>query len=249
MKTVPILGTPLAATTYAGLSRFLLERSHEPGPFAVDFSNTHIVTMRRHESDFRNLTVCMDLFCPDGMPLVWAMNAGGAGLEDRVYGPTFTREFLSTVPAGSTHYLVGGSETCGERFRARMLERNASLQFLGGFHGRCAGDGVLEEDSRVCDEILALAPDFIWVGLGTPKQYAWIARIKPRLNRGILLAVGFAFDVNAGTKPDAPTWMQKSGLTWIYRMATEPRRLVSRYAKWNTLFLWYLLRDSVLKNR
>jgi N-acetylglucosaminyldiphosphoundecaprenol N-acetyl-beta-D-mannosaminyltransferase len=126
-----------------------------------------------------------------------------------------------------------------------MLERNPSLQFLGGYHGNCSTNGVLEEDSRVCEEILAFAPDFIWVGLGTPKQYAWIDRIKPRLGRGILLAVGFAFDVNAGTKADAPLWMQRNGLTWLYRMASEPRRLVSRYAKWNTLFLWYLFSDAV----
>lgn len=247
MKTIPILGTQLAATTYADLSRTLLDRSSQPGPCAIDFSNTHIVTMRRHDPDFRKLTSCMDVFCPDGMPLVWAMNATGAGLKDRVYGPTFTREFLSAAPAGSRHYLVGGSETCGARFRERMLERNPSLQFVGGYHGRCSMDGRLEEDERVSDEILSLAPDFIWVGLGTPKQYAWIDRIKPRLSRGILLAVGFAFDVNSGTKPDAPALMQKYGLTWLYRMATEPKRLVSRYAKWNTLYLWYLLRDPLAK--
>jgi exopolysaccharide biosynthesis WecB/TagA/CpsF family protein len=61
---------------------------------------------------------------------------------------------------------------------------------------------------------------------------------------GILLAVGFAFDVNAGTKPDAPAWMQRAGLTWAYRLATEPRRLAIRYLKWNSLFLYYLLKTK-----
>jgi N-acetylglucosaminyldiphosphoundecaprenol N-acetyl-beta-D-mannosaminyltransferase len=245
IKTIPILGTPLAVTSYADLSRFLFERSLQPDPFAVDFSNTHIVTMRRHEPAFRGMTSCMDLFVPDGMPLVWAMNAQGANLKDRVYGPTFTREFLSAVPGKSSHYLVGGSEECGKKFRERMLGNNPSLDFVGGYHGNCSGSGILDADDRVLREILSLRPDYIWVGLGAPKQYAWIARVKPHLDHGILLAVGFAFDVNAGTKADAPQWMQKCGLTWIHRMASEPKRLVSRYVKWNSLFLWYLLRDSL----
>ena len=245
VKTIPILGTPLAVATYSDLSLFLLHRSRQSGPFAVDFSNTHIVTMRRHEPEFRQLTSCMDLFAPDGMPLVWAMNAQGAALKDRVYGPTFTRKFLATAPAAATHYLVGGSEECGWMFRERMQRINPSLHFVGSYHGLCSGDGVLEHDGRVLREIQSLRPDYIWVGLGAPKQYEYISRIKPLLDHGILLAVGFALDVNAGTKNDAPLWMQASGLTWLYRMSSEPRRLVSRYAKWNSLFLWYLLRETI----
>ncbi|MEI6279717.1 MAG: WecB/TagA/CpsF family glycosyltransferase [Verrucomicrobiae bacterium] len=241
METIPVIGTPLAVTNYADLSRFLLERAGRGGAFAVDFSNTQIVTMRRHEPAFRRLTACMDLYLPDGMPLVWALNSEGAGLKDRVYGPTFTRSFLSCAPADTTHYLVGGSAECGGKFRERMRSLNPSLRFVGSYHGNCSAGGILEDDGRVLAEILTLKPDFIWVGLGTPKQYAWIDRIKPLIAHGILLAVGFAFDVNAGTKSDAPMWMQKRGLTWIHRMASEPGRLGGRYLKWNSLFLWYHL--------
>ena len=248
VKTFPILGTPLSAIDYAELSHFLIERSAQfVEPYAVDFSNTHILTMRRHSPGFSAITSCIDLFCPDGMPLVWAMDRLGANLKNRVYGPTFTREFLSSAPSGSTHYLIGGSEDCGRRFRLRMLQLNPAIQFVGGYHGYCSSDGVLEDEERIHAEILLLKPDFIWIGLGTPKQYYWLARIKPLLSRGILLAVGFAFDVNAGTKSDAPMWMQKRGLTWAHRMACEPSRLGARYLKWNTLFLCYLLRDALMK--
>ena len=244
MKAIPILGTPLAVTNYAELSHFLIDRSRQPESYAVDFSNTHIVTKRRHEPSFRKLTSSMDLFCPDGMPLIWAMNARGARLNDRVYGPAFTNKFLSCAPSDTTHYLVGGSTICGEQFRARMLKQNSMIKFIGSFHGNCSIDGILDEDDRVREEIRALSPNFIWVGLGTPKQYAWISRMKSQLPSGTLFAVGFAFDVNAGTKPDAPMWMQRYGLTWLYRMANEPGRLGGRYLKWNSLFLWYLIRDS-----
>jgi N-acetylglucosaminyldiphosphoundecaprenol N-acetyl-beta-D-mannosaminyltransferase len=215
------------------------------GALAVDFANTQIVTMRRHDPVFAGLAGCIDMVLPDGMPLVWAMNAKGAALKDRVYGPTFTRRFLASCPQGMTHYLVGGSEECGRRFRERMQELNPLLEFVGGYHGSCSPEGVLDDGGATLEEIKTKRPDFIWVGLGTPKQYGWIARSKPQLDHGILLAVGFAFDVNAGMKPDAPAWMQKYGLTWMYRMASEPRRLAGRYLKWNSLFLAYSAWDTL----
>jgi N-acetylglucosaminyldiphosphoundecaprenol N-acetyl-beta-D-mannosaminyltransferase len=243
---IPVMGTGLLATTYEGLSRRLLEKlSDGEGTLAVDFANTQIVTMRRHDPEFAILSRCIDITVPDGMPLVWAMNRKGAGLEDRVYGPTFTREFLASCPEGLTHYLVGGSEECGRRFRERMMELNPSLNFIGGYHGSCSPEGILKDDAAVLAEIREKKPDFIWVGLGTPKQYGWIARIKPKLDHGVMLAVGFAFDVNAGMKPDAPAWMQRAGLTWLYRMGSEPRRLIGRYLKWNSLFIWYLLSEAM----
>lgn len=242
--SIAVLGTPLACTNYDGLAAFLLARRDEPVPFAADFANTHIVTMRRHDPSFRALSATMDLFAPDGMPLVWCMNRAGARLRDRVYGPTFTRRFLAAAPADTTHYLIGGSERCGALFRQRMLALNPGLRFVGGYHGRCSAAGVLADDDAVLADLLARRPTFIWVGLGTPKQYHWIARVKPRLAAGVLLAVGFAFDVNAGTKPDAPAWMQRTGLAWLYRLGSEPQRLGGRYLKWNSLFLWYLLRET-----
>ena len=242
----PVLGTGLLATTYEGLSRQLLEKlSDGEGALAVDFANTQIVTMRRHDQKFESLAESIDITVPDGMPLVWAMNRKGARLTDRVYGPTFTREFLTSCPEGMTHYLVGGSEECGRRFRERMMVLNPSLNFIGCYHGPCSAEGILKDDAAVRAEIQQKKPDFIWVGLGTPKQYGWIARIKPKLDHGVMLAVGFAFDVNAGMKPDAPAWMQRAGLTWLYRMGSEPRRLIGRYLKWNSLFIWYLLSEAM----
>jgi N-acetylglucosaminyldiphosphoundecaprenol N-acetyl-beta-D-mannosaminyltransferase len=100
-------------------------------------------------------------------------------------------------------------------------------------------------EKKVLDELIRLSPDFIWVGFGTPKQQAWVKRYKDILPRGVILTVGFAFDVNAGMKPDAPPWMQRLGLTWIFRLWSEPRRLGPRYLRYNFLFLWYLFWDGV----
>ena len=247
MKTLHVLGAPLLITDYDELAGRCLAWARGPRTLALEFANTQIVTLHRHDAAFREILGAFDFILPDGMPLVWCLNRAGAGLRDRVYGPTFTRKFLETAPAGFTHYLLGGSEQCGARLKEIFSERNPNLKFVGSFHGKCGADGLLggAAEQRVIEEINRLSPDFIWVGFGTPKQQAWAKQHKHLIKRGVILTVGFAFDANAGLKPDAPPWMQRAGLTWVYRFVTEPRRLGPRYLKWNSLFLFYLLRDGL----
>ncbi len=247
MTEFNVLGTPLLATTYQELSAKCQTWARGDGCVSMEFANTQIVTMRRHEPDFLELTAAYNYFIPDGMPLIWCLNLAGAGLSDRVYGPTFMREFLSKAPAPSTHYLLGGSEECGRRIQELFTRLNPGIQFVGAFHGRCGTDGLLEgkAEQEVLADLNRISPDFIWVGFGTPKQQAWLKRHQHLIRRGVVFTVGFAFDVNAGMKPDAPLWMQRVGLTWLFRFLSEPARLGSRYAKYNFLFLWYLLWDGI----
>ena len=249
MTQLPILGTKLLITDYDELGKLCQQWTREPLCRALDFVNTQIVTMRRHEPAFREVTSAYDFFPPDGMPLIWCLNRLGAGMRDRVYGPTFMRKFLEGASAaGYTHYLLGGSEECGRRLRERFEKVNPGIKFVGSFHGKCFPDGRLDREKEVLEEIRRLSPDFIWVGFGAPKQQAWVKRYKERVSRGVILTVGFAFDVNAGTKPDAPDWMQQRGLTWLFRFWSEPRRLGPRYVKYNFLFLWYLMKDGLKRN-
>jgi exopolysaccharide biosynthesis WecB/TagA/CpsF family protein len=209
---------------------------------ALDFTNTHIVAWRAHDPAFERLTNCMDYFIPDGMPLIWGLNAQGAGLKDRVYGPTFMRECLRSSPAFARHYFLGGSEVCLQELLKNVRALNPNLTIAGARNGYFKP----EETSEVLENMRSARPDLIWVGLGTPKQQEFIAAHKKAVGRGIWLAVGFAFDVNAGTKVDAPQWMQRLGITWLYRVLQEPRRLLPRYIKFNSLFLYYTLLDRVL---
>lgn len=236
-----VLNTPLAVTDYEGLTAFCHAAVENNESLSIDFTNTQIVTMRRIDAAFRKMTEDVDYFVPDGMPLIWCLNLKGAGLKDRVYGPAFMNYCLKHSPKPFTHYFLGGSETCLEALKKNMLQLQPDLNVVGEHHGYFG-----EEDEPVITEsIKKLSPDFIWVGLGTPKQQAWIQRNRAQFERSIVLAVGFAFDVNAGTKKDAPMWMQRIGLTWLYRMCSEPRRLVTRYLKFNSLFLFYLFWDGL----
>jgi N-acetylglucosaminyldiphosphoundecaprenol N-acetyl-beta-D-mannosaminyltransferase len=247
MTTLEVLQTPLLLTDYDQLAAACLKWARGGQCIALDFANTQIVTMRRHEAAFRELTSSYDYFPPDGMPLVWCLNRAGAQLHDRVYGPAFMSRFLRQAPANSTHYLLGGSAECGAKLRDIFEKLNPGVNFIGGFHGFCHPNGVLDKaaEQEVISEINKLSPDFIWVGFGTPKQQAWVKHHKHLIRRGVILTVGFAFDVNAGLKPDAPAWMQRLGLTWVFRLVSEPRRLGSRYLRYNFLFLWYLLFDGL----
>src|SRR6266568_498670 len=164
LRELHVLGTPLLVTDYSGLSVQCLEWARRSRCVALDFANTQIVTMRRHEPDFRELTSAYDHFPPDGMPLIWCLNRAGADLRDRVYGPTFMRQFLSTAPGEFTHYLLGGSEECGRRLQQIFKEINPALRFIGSFHGKCAVNGLLEgaAEQEVISELNRLRPDFIW---------------------------------------------------------------------------------------
>ena len=240
-KSLGILGTPFHFTSYAALTEELQRLTREERAIAVDFSNTQIVTLRRHDPNFREISRRFDYFVPDGMPLIWCLNAQGARLRDRVYGPIFMPRCVLASPAPFKHYFLGGSTECLARLKEFFLRKNPNLLIVGARHGYFAP----EEEPEIVEEIVRLSPDFIWIGLGTPKQHFWIARNRDKIPRGILLPVGFAFDVNAGTKSDAPKWMQRLGLTWVFRVISEPARLGPRYLKYNLLFLFYLFWDGV----
>src|SRR3990172_6877022 len=124
MKTLHVLGAPLLVTTYDELTTRCLEWARQPRCTTLEFVNTHIVTLMRHDPAFRAVMRTYDHLLPDGMPLVWCLNRAGAGLRDRVYGPTFMRQFLETVPAEFTHYLLGGSPECGAKLREVFSQAN-----------------------------------------------------------------------------------------------------------------------------
>jgi len=230
--------TELTPTSYEELASEFYALAPQPAAIA-DFTNTHILILRLIDPDFRASTGSVDHFIPDSMPLTWCVNlaAGRTLMPDRVYGPEFMHRCLKNSPAHTRHYFLGASEDCLADLVTAVKKLNPALTIAGTHHGYFSDT----DWPAILEKINAAAPDLIWIGLGTPKQQRFSDWAKPRLHHGWLLNVGFAFDVNAGRKGDAPKWMQSMGLTWFYRMLSEPRRLAPRYLRFNTLFLLYSL--------
>ena len=235
---VEVIGTRCTMTDLARLSSALHDHADRSGEvISVDFTNVHIVTMRRHENDFAGMTESVDLFVPDSTILTWCARLLGGRGGERIYGPWFMEKFIRSCPDRFTHYFLGGSEELLSHLVEEVDKLRSGIRIVGAHHGYLDEAGA--DDAAIVADINAKSPDFIWVGMGTPRQQRWIDRNKGHISRGALLAVGFAFDVNARMKSDAPEWMQKAGLTWLFRLWKEPARLGPRYLRYNLLFLRY----------
>jgi len=182
---------------------------------------------------------------PDGMPLVWLGRRAGFPHMTRVYGPDLMTEICRISPAhGWRHFLYGGEPGVAELLADRLRQRFPGIRIVGTW---CPPFRPLTDAEK--EDVAALInnarPDIVWVGLSTPKQERWMAEMAPRLRVPVLVGVGAAFDFLSGRKPQAPRWMQRSGLEWLFRLATEPRRLWRRYLVNNTAFLWALARQGL----
>ncbi len=250
MKLVPVIGLPIAATNYAGAVAWVLEHAYRSGQaYAVEAANTHVTALARHDPEFGESMRDFDLICPDGMPLVWAINAQlppAEKLTDRVYGPTLMLETLkATQNQGEfRHFLLGGKQETLGKLTSVFASRFPGA-IIAGTHSPPFGEWPEDEFERICEKIRSSHANLIWVGLGCPKQEHWIARHKDRLPPGVYFGIGAAFAFHAGELKQSPPILQRLGLEWAYRLAMEPRRLFKRYFTYNSLFLCYLLRDRM----
>ena len=180
----------------------------------------------------------------DGMPLVLAGRFFGKLDMSRCYGPDVMLGVADEGrKAGIRHYFYGGNdEDTLSRLRANFAAKFPGIVDAGGevppFH-RLSGAEKAETAAR----INAAKPDVVWVGIGTPKQDFWVSEMRPLLDAPLLVAVGAAFNFHAGKVPQAPVWMRRACLEWLYRLCAEPRRLWRRYLVGNPRFLLLVLRQ------
>jgi N-acetylglucosaminyldiphosphoundecaprenol N-acetyl-beta-D-mannosaminyltransferase len=177
------------------------------------------------------------LVAPDGMPLVWLSRLMGFRHVERVYGPDlFLKVCEQSLTHSYRHYFYGGAAGIGERLASRLASRFPGLVIVG-VHSPPFRVVSIEEDQAVIKQINEARPDIVWVGISTPKQEQWMAQHVNQLCASVLLGVGAAFDFHAGVKKQAPRWMMRAGLEWLFRLMLEPRRLGKRYLINNPLFV------------
>lgn len=239
---VDILGVGISAINMdmavAELSRWVEEAEQHyvcvTGVHGVMESQSDPALLRIHNQS--------GLTTPDGMPMVWAGRKAGAEHMSRVYGPDLMLEICSrSTAAGWKHYFYGGKEGVPEILERQLTERFPGLRVVGTYSPPFRQLTDAEAD-QIAETINAANPDFVWVGLSTPKQERWMDANIGRLQAPAILGVGAAFDMHAGLLPQAPAWMQRHGLEWLFRLRKEPRRLWKRYLGNNPRFIFRMLR-------
>lgn len=184
------------------------------------------------DDDLRRVFNEAALVTPDGMGVVFLLRLWGHRHVDRVYGPDLMSAAMDRGRSlGWTHFLLGGTETGLEQLR-RTLEIDYPGVSIAGGHAPPFRTLTAVEEADVRDRIRASGADFVWVALGSPRQEQWMARATPDLPSSVLIGIGAAFDFLAGEKPQAPRWIQRSGFEWLFRLASEPRRLWPRYRQY-----------------
>lgn len=210
----------------------------------VCITGVHGVMESQRDERLRAIHNEAGLVTPDGMPLVWLSRLRGYPGVDRVYGPDLMLACCErSISRRYSHFFYGGAEGVPERLATRLSARYPGLR-VAGMYSPPFRALTPEEDEQVLDRINAASPDVVWVGLSTPRQEWWMHRHAGRLTAPVLIGVGAAFDFHAGLKRQAPYWMQRSGLEWLFRLMSEPRRLGRRYLVNNPAFLWRILRES-----
>ncbi|MGA8709308.1 MAG: WecB/TagA/CpsF family glycosyltransferase [Steroidobacteraceae bacterium] len=209
----------------------------------VCFATVHGLVQAQRDAEFLSAFNRAGLTTEDGMPLVWWCRLSGFSDAGRVCGPDLLVAMCERASQrGHRHYFYGGSPRVAKQLVSRLTRRFPGL-VVAGFRSPPFRPPNREEDAADIAAINLARPDFVWVGLGTPKQEKWMAQHVGKINATALLGVGAAFDFLSGAKPRAPLWMQRSGFEWLFRLMTEPRRLAHRYLVDNAVFAVRLLQQ------
>lgn len=232
-----VLGTAISALSLAQARDLIVAARGQKKSGYICCATAYNLNLARTDPALRTAYNSSFLTTPDGMPLVWLGRWHQHKTVTRVYGPDLMEIVCDTGrTTGLTHYFYGGHESVAEQLKQRLTTRFPGLAIVGTFTPPFRELEAAELSAFHAD-IAEKKPDIIWVGLSTPKQEKFMAAHATTLDCGLLIGVGAAFDFLSGRVPQAPRWMQRSGLEWLHRLGTEPRRLWKRYLLHNPMFV------------
>jgi N-acetylglucosaminyldiphosphoundecaprenol N-acetyl-beta-D-mannosaminyltransferase len=236
LPSAEVVSIRVDATSYADATRRILSWAARRQSRYICVSTVNNVMQAHDHADFRQIMHAADLVTPDGMPLVWALRLKGIRTASRVYGPDLMRELLRSaeerrIPVA----FYGGTRGAMARLLATVKSLHPALEVAYAWSPPFR-PLTGEEDKLQTSRINASRAGLVFVGLSTPKQERWMAAHHGRI-AAPMIGVGAAFDFLSGTKPQAPRWMMRGGLEWLFRLASEPRRLWRRYLNQNPRFL------------
>ncbi|QEG40238.1 WecB/TagA/CpsF family glycosyltransferase [Roseimaritima ulvae] len=235
-----VLGIGVHAVDYATAVAGVMDAAHSGQGLAVTALAVHGVMTGVLDREHYYRLNQLDLVCPDGQPVRWALNLlHGCGLKERVYGPELTLRLCeAAAQQGVSIFLFGGTEAMLAALQENLRARFPELE-IAGVKPSAFRQIDAEEREVLAAEINASGAGLCFVGLGCPRQETFAYEMRDRIAMP-LIAVGAAFAFHAGQLPQAPPWMQRHGLEWWYRLTREPKRLWRRYLYLNPLYLTLL---------
>lgn len=237
---VNILGVKIAAVNLEWLLDFTHKNIHQLSGDYICASNVHTTVMAYDNENYRRVQNSAILAVPDGGPLCSYGRKHGYSQMRRTYGPDYMDGILSVSDKyGYRHFLYGSSPETIVKLTDNLQKKYPNLQIVGSYSPPYR-PLTKEEDIKITNLINESHPDFVWVGLGAPKQENWMYDHRGKIE-GLMVGVGAAFDFFAGNVKQAPRWMQDHNLEWFFRFLQEPKRLFKRYFVTNTKFIWHVV--------
>lgn len=243
--TCQILGVDVAITDMHKTVSFISENLEELRGDYICVSNSHTTVMAHDDATYLNIQNSSAMVLPDGKPLSVVQRKKGFSDAQKVSGPDLMALMMSEDFNQYSHFFYGSTDETLSKLKQNLLNANPGLK-VAGMYAPPFRPLTDSENANITDMINDAHPDFIWVGLGAPKQEIWMYNHSnsilntPTVN-SLMIGVGAAFDFHAGTVKRAPLWMQKCGLEWLYRLFQDPKRLFKRYLVTNTQFILYNL--------
>lgn len=237
IPTCNILGVNIAAIDMQWLLNFLNKNISILTGDYICVSNVHTTVTAYEDQEYLRVQNGGIMAIPDGGPLSTVGQKRGYKNMKRTTGPSLMGEiFKISVEKGYRHYFYGSTQDTLDKLKCELVGKYPGIQIVGMYNPpfRPMTD---DEDKVIVAQINEVNPDFVWVGLGAPKQEKWMAAHQGKIS-GLMIGVGAGFDYYAGNIERAPEWMQKSNMEWFYRLLQDPKRLFSRYLKTNTKFIW-----------
>lgn len=215
--------------------------------------NVDHAVMYQHRDDLRQAYRDAALILADGLPVVLASRLVGKRLPERVAGSDLAPALFTAVSPERklTVFLLGAASGVGEAAAEKIHACWPNVEVVGTYSPPRGFENDEAENSKILDIISAASPNVLLIGLGAPKQELWVQRHRERLQVPAALCVGATIDFLAGARRRAPIWMRKTGLEWLHRACSEPRRLLTRYARDAWVFpqlVWQEIRGREQKN-
>ena len=243
--TLPILGAPVSVITMKTAVQTIQNWVRARRASYVCVRDVHGLMLARHDPQIMQIHQAAGMVTPDGMPLVWVSKLRSKLKVGRVCGSDLMDALCDAGQAeGLRHYFYGGKAGIPEAMINNLRSKYPALTVAGSYSPPFRAL-TAEEDTCIVDAINESCAQVVWVGLSTPKQELWMRDHVGRVRGATLIGVGAAFDFHSGAVARAPKWMQRRGLEWLYRLASEPSRLWRRYLVMAPLFIFSIIREQI----